>query len=69
MKILIISSSFRKKGNLEVLCDQFAKGAVEAGNETLAVFRGFLYCLPLLCGRMSQAYLYPQTAGGCGEGI
>ena len=32
-KILIISGSPRKGGNSETLCDQFAKGAVEAGNE------------------------------------
>lgn len=30
--ILIISSSPRKGGNSDVLCDQFAKGAKEAGN-------------------------------------
>ena len=33
MKVLIISSSPRKGGNSDVLCDQFAKGAVEAGHE------------------------------------
>ena len=33
MKVLIISSSPRKEGNSDVLCDQFAKGAVEAGHE------------------------------------
>ena len=32
-KILIISSSPRKNGNSETLCDEFAKGAAEAGNE------------------------------------
>lgn len=31
MKVLIISSSPRKGGNSDVLCDQFAKGAAEAG--------------------------------------
>lgn len=30
--VLIISSSPRKGGNSDVLCDQFAKGAKEAGN-------------------------------------
>ncbi len=30
--VLIISSSPRKGGNSDVLCDQFAKGAEEAGN-------------------------------------
>lgn len=33
MKILIISSSPRKGGNSDVLCDQFAKGATENGHE------------------------------------
>ena len=33
MKVLIISSSPRKGGNSDVLCDQFAKGAAEAGYE------------------------------------
>lgn len=31
-KILILSGSPRKGGNSDVLCDQFAKGATEAGN-------------------------------------
>ena len=33
MKVLIISSSPRKDGNSEVLCDRFAKGASEAGHK------------------------------------
>lgn len=33
MKVLIISSSPRKSGNSDVLCDRFAKGASEAGYE------------------------------------
>ena len=32
-KVLIISGSPRKGGNSETLCDRFARGAVEAGNE------------------------------------
>ena len=32
-KCLIISSSPRRKGNSEILCQQFAKGAMEAGVE------------------------------------
>ena len=32
-KVVIISSSPRKEGNSEVLCQQFEKGAVEAGHE------------------------------------
>ena len=33
MKVLIISSSPRKGGNSDVLCNQFKKGAMEAGHE------------------------------------
>ncbi|MBE7080384.1 MAG: flavodoxin family protein [Clostridiales bacterium] len=32
-KVLILSGSPRKGGNSDILCDQFAKGALEAGNE------------------------------------
>lgn len=32
-KVLILSGSPRKDGNSDVLCDEFAKGAREAGNE------------------------------------
>jgi len=32
-KVLILSGSPRKGGNSDVLCDQFAKGALDAGNE------------------------------------
>lgn len=32
-KILILSGSPRKGGNSDILCDQFAKGATEAGHE------------------------------------
>ena len=32
-KVLIISSSPRKGGNSDLLCDEFMKGALEAGNE------------------------------------
>ena len=32
-KVLIISSSPRKNGNSQALCEQFAKGAKEAGNQ------------------------------------
>ena len=33
MKILLMNGSPRKGGNSEVLCEQFAKGATEAGHE------------------------------------
>jgi len=34
MKVLVISGSPRIGGNSDVLCDQFIKGAKEAGHET-----------------------------------
>lgn len=30
--VLILSSSPRKNGNSDILCDEFAKGAAESGN-------------------------------------
>ena len=32
-KVLILSGSPRKNGNSDILCDEFMRGAVEAGNE------------------------------------
>ena len=32
-KVLILSSSPRRGGNSDVLCDVFMKGALDAGNE------------------------------------
>ena len=32
-KVLILSGSPRKGGNSDILCDEFARGAIEAGNE------------------------------------
>lgn len=37
-KVLILSGSPRKGGNSDTLCDEFYKGAVEAGNEAEKVF-------------------------------
>ena len=37
-KVLIISSSPRKGGNSDLLCDEFMKGAIEAGNEVEKIF-------------------------------
>ncbi len=47
-KVLIISSSPRKGGNSDVLCNEFAKGAVEAGNSVEQVFlkdKNINYCI------------------------
>ena len=32
-KVLILSGSPRKGGNSDILCDEFLRGALEAGNE------------------------------------
>ena len=37
-KVLILSGSPRKGGNSDILCDQFAKGALEQGNEVEKIF-------------------------------
>ena len=37
-KVLIISASPRKGGNSDILCDQFKKGAEEAGNTVEKVY-------------------------------
>lgn len=37
-KVLMLSSSPRQGGNSDVLCDEFMKGALEAGNEVEKIF-------------------------------
>ena len=37
-KVIIISSSPRKGGNSDTLCDKFAQGAIEAGNNVEKIF-------------------------------
>ena len=37
-KVLILSGSFRKGGNSDTLCDRFAEGARDAGNEVEKIF-------------------------------
>lgn len=37
-KVLVLSGSPRKKGNCKTLCEQFIKGAKEAGHETEMIF-------------------------------
>ncbi len=46
-KVLILSGSPRKGGNSDMLCDQFMKGAQEAGNDVEKIFiagRKIAYC-------------------------
>ena len=54
-KVLIISSSPRKGGNSDVLCDEFLKGALDAGNQAEKVFlrdKKINYCMG--CGFCSE---------------
>lgn len=37
-QILILSGSFRKQGNSDLLCDEFMRGAVEAGHTVEKIF-------------------------------
>lgn len=37
-KVLILSGSFRKNGNSDLLCNEFARGAAEAGHEVEKIF-------------------------------
>ncbi|MDD2972570.1 MAG: flavodoxin family protein [Lachnospiraceae bacterium] len=46
-KVIIVSSSPRKGGNSDLLCDSFAKGAIETGNEVEKIYvkdMNFNYC-------------------------
>lgn len=36
--ILVLSGSFRKGGNSDILCDEFIKGALEAGNKVEKIY-------------------------------
>ncbi len=37
-KVLVLSSSPRKGGNSDTLCDQFIKGAQESGNDVEKIY-------------------------------
>ena len=46
-KILILSSSPRRGGNSDTLCDEFLRGAIESGNEAEKIFlrdKNINYC-------------------------
>ena len=46
-KVLILSGSPRRGGNSDTLCDEFKKGAIEAGNEVEKIFvtgKNIAYC-------------------------
>lgn len=57
-KVLILSGSPRKSGNSDLLCDEFLKGADEAGHEVEKIFlrdKQIAYC---------NACYYCQKSGG-----
>lgn len=57
MKVLAISSSPRKEGNSDVLCDQFLKGAKETGHETEKINLGSKTIAPCrACGVCQKAH-------------
>ena len=37
-KVLILSSTPRRRGNSDTLCDEFMRGAIEGGSEVEKVF-------------------------------
>ena len=58
-KVLILSGSFRKHGNSDLLCDEFARGAREAGNEVEKIFvndQKINYCL--ICPAFYCTFFY-----------
>ncbi len=55
-KVLVISSSPRRNGNSDLLCDQFMKGAIEAGHRAEKIFladKTIHYCTG--CGACANA--------------
>lgn len=61
-KVLILSGSPRKGGNSDLLCDEFAKGAKEAGNEVEKIRvseKKIGYC--------SACYYCVQSGGVCAK--
>lgn len=59
-KVLILSGSPRKGGNSDLLCDEFLRGALEAGNEAEKVFVRFKKIAPC-----SACYYCRDHGGAC----
>ena len=61
-KVLILSGSPRKNGNSDILCDEFAKGATEAGHnvEKIQVSEKNIHpCIAwFLCSKNSGACVF-----------
>lgn len=60
MKILILSSSPRSKGNSDVLCEEVARGATEAGHEVRKMRTAYMK----ISGCM-ECYYCHQSGGQC----
>ena len=61
-KVLVLSASFRKRGNSDILCDQFILGAQEAGNEVEKIYvndRHIGYCMG--CGACNTTHKCVQN--------
>lgn len=61
-KVLILSGSPRKGGNSDALCDQFMRGAVEAGNEVENI-----RVAEKKIGYCSGCYYCQKTGGVCAK--
>ena len=67
-KVLIISGSPRKGGNSDLLCDEFMRGAVEAGNEAIKIRvaeKKIGFCSACYLYRLLQRLLLLQTIRRC----
>ena len=61
-KVLVLSASFRKRGNSDILCDQFILGAQEAGNEVEKIYvndKHIGYCMG--CGACNTTHKCVQN--------
>ena len=62
-RVLILSSSPRKGGNSDTLCDKFAEGAKSAGNEVEKIFlkdKKINYCTG--CGFLQYERIYSMLS-------
>ena len=54
-KVLVVSSSFHRHGNSDLLCDEFIRGAQEAGNAVEKIFlKDYKINFCLGCGFVTQ---------------
>ena len=66
-KVLIISASPRKGGNSDLLCDEFARGAAEAGHEVEKIRlaeKKIDYCIGCYaCRTVGKCFRHPWAVG------